>query len=173
MGAMLVSIGVPLHERSRLKTRLQLLGQEMHRRRWEIGQPTGVIQVHVRQKDVPHICWIVASGFNLLDCSLVRIKSAPDKGCEMSHDWRWVGAIAHSPTRIHQGQSIAGFHEQGMDHPMPALEKAPRIVISGKPKGVHRSAVEMVDPHGILPYPRTVRSYQSLFPCRTHYFRLI
>jgi hypothetical protein len=68
-----------------VQTSLQLIGEEMDGRHREIGQPASVIHVEVRQKDVSHICRVIAQCFDLSDGCLVQVTLAANDVHELPH----------------------------------------------------------------------------------------
>ena len=64
---------------------------------------------------------------------------------ELSHRWRRVGAIKHSPAGVDQGNAIGGIQEEAMDHAIPSLRESPRSVYLGKAIRAHGPAVEVMD----------------------------
>lgn len=112
MQPVLRPVSIPLHHCSRMQTGFQFSGKDVYRRGREIRQSASMIQVHVRQKDVFHICRVVAQCLDLSEGCLVQITRATDKVHELAHCGRRVVVITHSPTAIDQRKSVPCVDEQ-------------------------------------------------------------
>ena len=110
----------------------------------EVAEPARVVEVEMRDEDLPDVRRVVAEGADLRDGGLLRVQARAEQPARGSQPAR-VGDVAGAVARVHQDESVGGLDEQAVRDEVPAAPVDEAEHAGGV--RAHRPAVEVMD-HG-------------------------
>jgi hypothetical protein len=116
----------------------------MNLRLREVGDAADVIEVEVRNHDVPHVIPAEAEGFHLCDGSLLEIKDRPTEEPYRPQPGPGARAVVGAEAGVDEDEAVVGLDQQHV-----ADQRCGRQT--------HRAAVEVVHLHDRPPSARWVR----------------
>ena len=112
---------------------------------WEIRQPSGMVEMQMRQDDVMHVLRVVSHPVYLADKSQIRVPYCTENIHEIAHHARRVGIIVETKSGIDQQETLVRIDKQAY---------RTNLLIWRPGKGFGKT-IEKLDCHGaIMPYLR-------------------
>ena len=119
----------------------------MNRCVWEVLQPASMVEIEMRDEDVPHVLGIEAQQPNLVHRGFLRSELRLIEKVEKCRQLRPMPDVLAPEPGVHQHQPRSGLDQQAMTHdpplqqPMTAtIEQAPAVRTTG-------TAIKMMDAH--------------------------
>jgi hypothetical protein len=114
-------------------------------RPWEVGEPTGVVEVQVGHDDVAHVLGPEAEPPHLRVRGLFGVEARAQDAAHERGERCGVAAVAEPEPRVDEHEPLRVLDEQAVRDHVAALEDAALARDQAAGDGAHRGAVEVVD----------------------------